>query len=138
MAKTISVRGEIQWANNLSTPDTKFPTADGAGVFRANIKPDADSLEAMAGAGLRLKAKDGYYTFRRPEFKLFKGEKAVFGPPPVTGSAPEKLIGNGSVVTAKVTTYNSKFGIGHRLESVHVDTLIEYVPPAVNAEPPVF
>ncbi len=131
MATTyLEVSGEISWANNLTELDTKYPSNDGAGKYRLNLRLDEASLDAYAKSGLRLRPKDGVYSFRRPEFKVIKGEKVVFGPPKLTGVPEGKLIGNGSTVTAKVVVYDTQMGKGHRLESVSVDNLIEYKPEA--------
>jgi hypothetical protein len=139
MATTfLNLSGEISWANNLLELDTKYPSNDGAGKYRLNLKIDDNSMGAYLASGLRLRPKDGVYSFRRPEFKVIKDEKVAFGPPKVIGVPEGKLIGNGSKVTAKIVVYDTQMGKGHRLESVTIDELIEYVPelPA-DVEPPV-
>jgi hypothetical protein len=134
--------GEAIWSKVYKGQvDNKFPTNDGAGKFSIGLKPDVLSQEEFEESGIRIKPKDGFYFFSRPEFKVFNGEKTIFGPPEVVdekGNVFTESIGNGSIVQIEVVAYDSKFGKGHRLDSVRVLDHVPYVKPTEgkDASPP--
>lgn len=112
-----------KWVKNQK-PDTKFAPA----AYKMNLYLDKASEAEYKKSGLKLKFKedeDGkYLTLRRNEdkgkpFTFMKDSKDEF-----TGS-----IGNGSVLTVRVETYDTKsYGKGHRIEAIRVDKLVEYNP----------
>lgn len=108
-------------------------------------------------SGIQLKFRkedDGleYCRLRRPEKKVFNDETTFFAPPEITGAVSvqyqdengERIrvykkgdkvnrvgepveIGNGSEVLVNVCYYDTVKGKGHRLESINVLNLIEFV-----------
>lgn len=130
----IYLTGITKWCQRLRKPDEKFQN------YQLNIWFDEDSWKAYNSLGLGLKLRkddDGeYVTLKRPETKLIKREMVEFGPPKVfdkdNNPWDDRIIGNGSKVTAKIVVYDTIKGPGHRLESVRVDDWVEYNPPAVE------
>jgi len=127
---TVYLQGKILWANSVFNKDTKF---DEDGVWKATVALDDPSLDVLSNSGLRLQVKEtedgNVVNFRRKCVSVFKGERVTMDPIDVVDADGNKLtggIGNGSDVTVKVEVYTSKFGMGHRLEAVRVDTLIPY------------
>lgn len=128
-SKYYYLTGKAKWAR-LFTPDDKYKN------YKIDLALDDASKEAFAESGMQLNSKaaeDGiFYTFRRPESKVIKGELVKFDPPSVTdkdGNKVESLVGNGSDVTIKVVVYDTMKGKGHRLEAVRVNELVEYKKP---------
>lgn len=117
----------------LNKADTKY---DAAGIFSIGITLDEPSLADFTRSGLRLQNKPykdskPFVTFKRKDTQMIKDENVKFGPPNVIdkdGNKVTALVGNGSKVTAKVAVYDTRMGKGHRLETVRVDELIEFVP----------
>jgi hypothetical protein len=118
-------KGTCKWAK-VHKPDEKY------GNYEINLYMDPKSWELFNKSGLRLETRedeDGeYICFRRPQRKLIKGDLVEFDPPVVifNDEKTDKLIGNGSTVTIKVSVYDTQKGKGHRLEKVRVDELVEY------------
>ena len=133
--KYIYLRGPVKWAQ-VRKPDEKYQN------YKVNVYLDEASKKVFNEAGLRLEAKqdeDGtYWTFRRPVEKLIKGEVVKFGPPKLlnadnTDFPDDALIGNGSDITVKIAVYDSIKGKAHRLETVRVESLVEFIPDAGGA-----
>lgn len=136
---TLYFRGICKWAK-VYKPDPEYNN------YSVVLYPDKESLKKYKESGLRLQIKeddDGKnITFRRPHEKQINGENVVFGPPGaflVTNketSEYEKttdLIGNGSDVVLKVSTYDAgSKGKGHRLEGILVYDLVKYEPKEFN------
>lgn len=110
------------------------------------------------GLELQIKEDDNgkFVTFRRPRKKTIKDDIVFFSPPEVRGKVSVKyiddkgevirqynkgehngklerdgeatLIGNGSKVSVNICVYDTAKGKGHRLESVTIYELVEYVP----------
>jgi hypothetical protein len=125
----VYLNGKTKWAK-VRKPDEKYQN------FQVPLYMDKKNLEAFDSLGLQLTKKEDeegtYVTFRRPVSKLIKNELVNFGPPKVLNadnSEFDGLIGNGSDVTIKVAVYDTLKGKGHRLESVRVEKLVEYVKP---------
>jgi hypothetical protein len=113
---------------------------DGPKKYKINVYLDAKGRRELNESGARLRVKeddDGKYVqFSRPVEKTIKDEAVTLGPPwvlinkdgeEVDFDDPSK-IGNGSIVTCKVSVYDTRMGKGHTLEAVRVDDLKEYVP----------
>jgi hypothetical protein len=130
--------GECKWAM-VHKMDEKY------GNYKINLYMDKASKDSFKKSGLQLKPKkevegskpvecklsdpDAYVTFRRPHSSKIKDEIIDFGKPRVLGEdgAPTNaLIGNGSQVTVKVSAFDTMNGVGHRLEAVKVNNLVEY------------
>jgi len=117
--------GTAKWAK------TKVPDKD-YDVYSINLYMDPRSLKLYEKSGIQGKLKedeDGIYkSFRRPVTQMRKGVPVEAGPPKVTynGEKFDGLIGNGSQVSIIVDVYETRKGIGHRLEEVEVDNLVEY------------
>ena len=133
MAKTkyITVEGPVKWAHYLFKEgmDTKFGEK-----FILQMYPDAKSKLVLKEAGYRGKwheDEDGDWTkFSRDNKKTFADRVEEFGPPKVSDSNGKEWdsgvsIGNGSVCSAQLEVFPSKYGVGSRLMEVRV---LEHVP----------
>ena len=135
--KVYRFQGKARWAK-VQAPDEKY------NIYSIEVKLDDQGLETLKDTGLSLspsKDGEGYYKFtRKPDQLVWKDEMQVQAGAPVVldsgGSPITDLIGNGSDVTIEITVYlwDNKYGrgIGHRLEAVRVDTLVEYTPGNVD------
>lgn len=122
--------GTAKWAK-LRKPDDKYNN------FQCPLYLDKKSLELYKTLGLGLKVREDdegtFVTFKRPVSKMIKNEVVEFGPPKVLNADNTEfdgLVGNGSEVTVKISVYDTMKGPGHRLETVRVEKLVEYNPPA--------
>lgn len=132
--RTIFLSGTAKWAK-LNVPDKKY------NYYGLDLYLDEESTKTFHESGLQVKKKTGedgdFYSFRRDAEKLIKSDLVKFDPPELFDGNNNKmvddrpLIGNGSKVTCKIATYDTVKGIGHRLESVRIDELVEY-----EGEPP--
>lgn len=112
--------GKAKWAK-VYKPDEKYNN------YAINLEMDAPSKKEFDATGIRVQPKkdesDGktYYRFRRSEED---------GAPLVVDNQGEpfsKLIGNGSDVTVRVESYDSKkYGKGHRLMAVRINDWVEF------------
>ncbi len=117
----------------LLKPDTTY---NANGVYSIGVTLDAVSQAEYDKSGIRLKSKvwkdsKPFYTFKRADKGLMRDSLVTFGPPKVIDKDQKpltKFVGNGSKVTIKVLVFDTKNGKGHRLDTVRVDELIEYVP----------
>lgn len=131
--------GPCTWAK-LKKPDD----FNGVKNWKINVYLDKKGIDELKASGLRVRPKKDdegklFVTFRRPVEKEIKGEIVEFDPPTLLGKENEpldKLVGNGSVVTVKVSVFDTRMGKGHRLESVRVENLIEYTPPQEGTAKP--
>lgn len=151
--KWITVRGVVRWAK-VYEPDA-FMGAENWKVDFAPL--NAVERKKWDDTGIQLKFRkedDGleYTRLRRPVKKVFSDEVTFFAPPEITGAVSvqyqdengERLrqykkgetmnrvgepieIGNGSEVLVNVCYYDTVKGKGHRLESINVLNLIEFV-----------
>lgn len=118
---------------------------DQFGNYTVGLELDEPSKAELAASGctLRPRSWEGFtfVTFRRPNQKLIKNQVVQFGPPGLidaNGQPVTKMVGKGSKLTVKVVVYDSMKGKGHRLDTVRVDELVEYVPapqPQAGAQP---
>jgi len=114
--------GIAKWAK-VYTPDTEYNN------YSINVLLDEASRKGFDASGIRVRPKvdkeDGkeYYRFRR------SSEDDL---PLVVDSQGEKFtsaIGNGSKVTVRVESYDTKrHGKGHRLMAVRIDDWVKYNP----------
>lgn len=128
--------GVAKWTSQKL--DTKYD------IYTSDLYMDESSLAAYKKSGIRVKPKedkDGetYYKFKRSkELTKKDGTVVTLGPPVflnADGSVYEGLIGNGSKVTEKISTYDTAAGVGHRLEAIRIDELVLYVGASVAAVP---
>jgi len=113
--------------------------------------------------GVKTDADGEYITLRRPTKKLIKDELVVFAPPEITGvvnvtyenelgervrqynkgdkvklvtNGEQEMIPNGSLAIVNFSYYDTIKGKGHRLESLRILELAEYIeqPPRVADE----
>ncbi len=130
---TLYFTGKCQWAK-LAKPDTKF---DPAGVYAIDVFLDKDNLKKFNDSKMQLKLRhnetsdEPYVTFKRPDKQMIKGEIVERGRPKIVDRDDNELpgdtiIGNGSTVTVKITTYDGAKGKGHRLEGVRIVDLVEF------------
>lgn len=135
---TVYIRGTFKWCK-LVDPDKKFK------VWTLDIYPDAPSWDLFHQTGLELKERTDaegnlFLKVRRPVEKLVKGEVVQFAAPEVLRKTEDgveplpHLVGNGSKGVVKVVVYDTPKGRGHRLESVLVEELVEYVAGEVLAD----
>lgn len=127
--KYVYLSGKTKWAK-VRKPDDKYNN------FQVPLYLNPESMKVYDTLGLSLSKKEDeegtFVTFKRPVSKLIKNELVNFGPPKVVNadnSEFDGLIGNGSEVTVKVAVYDTMKGPGHRLESVRVEKLVEYIRP---------
>lgn len=123
--------GIAMWAK-VQKPDDKY------GKYTLDLYLDPPSMDKFKESGLQLKVREGdngtYVRFSRAEEKFIKGDTVKMGKPEVllldaqSGEYAtfDGLIGNGSEVVCKVAVYNTEKGMGHTLEAVAVDNLVEY------------
>lgn len=151
--KWITVRGVVRWTK-VYEPDA-FMGAENWKVDFAPL--NAQERKKWDDTGIQLKFRkedDGleYTRLRRPVKKVFSDEVTFFAPPEITGAVSvqyqdengERIrqykkgdkvnrvgepveIGNGSEVLVNVCYYDTVKGKGHRLESINVLNLIEFV-----------
>lgn len=122
--------GKAKWAK-VYNPDTEYNN------YSINVELDGPSLKEFDASGIRVRPKEDkedkkmYHRFRRTEED---------GPPLVVDSENENfknLIGNGSKVTVRVESYDTKrHGKGHRLMAVRIDELVKYDPKTTERKPP--
>lgn len=133
MSKFHYFTGPCKWAK-VYDPDEY----NGERKWKIDVFLNKNEIKSLKESGLKLKVKEDeeglkFVTFSRPVVKEIKGEMVDFDPPKVLDKDHNPitdLIGNGSLVTAKVLVYNSAMGPGHRLEAVRVDNLVSYDPDA--------
>lgn len=101
--------------------------------YKIDLILDDKSWKLFEESGCQLRPKmtdkgERYVVFRTPVEALIKGEKRTFKPTVLDhDNQPfDGLIGNGSRVTCKVDVYPTRMGMGHRLDTVRVDSLVEY------------
>lgn len=124
--------GKAKWAARLITPDEKYKN------YSVNVLLDKDSQKEFDASGIRVQAKidkeDGkpYYRFRRD---LDDGAPLVID----NQNEPfSNLIGNGSDVTIRVESYDTKsHGKGHRLMAVRVNDWVQFDPETAPERLPV-
>lgn len=143
--ETYKFTGKAKWAKVYDPEEFR-----GASNWKINLYLNDLEVEKRKKAGIQSKTysdEDGtYVTFKRPQTKLIKGVLNEFSPPKIfdvngncivdykksaDGTNFERvgkpvLIGNGSVVEATVTVYDTQMGKGQRLESIKIIDLIEY------------
>ena len=132
-------KGKAKWAK-VFKPDQKYD------YYGLDFYPD--DPEAFKQSGIQLQVnkdkEDGttFFKVKRRPTQLIKGELVQFGAPHVfddKNQPTQAAIGNGSEVTVKIALYDSQKGVGHRLESIRVENLVEYEggeAPAVGGEVP--
>ena len=145
MAKTkyITVTGPVKWAFHIFKEgmDTKYGEK-----FTLQMYPDAKSKLVLKEAGYRGKWHedgDGDWTkFSRDNKKTFADRVEEFGPPKVMDGEGKEwdssvTIGNGSVCSAQLEVFPSKFGVGSRLIEVRVLKHVPYEKQDTENGPPV-
>lgn len=129
-----TLRGTAYWAK-VFTPDDY----NGVKTYKINIVPETpDDMQVFKNSGVRTQIKknennEEFIVLKRPEIGKEMDDGTILG-----GGQPlvldiekkpfDKLIGNGSLVEVLFTTFTSKMGIGHRLETVMVLKHIPYEP----------
>jgi hypothetical protein len=128
MANILYMTGKAKWCK-LYQPDD----FNGLKKWKMSFFPDPQSWDRYEKAGLKLKRRfdeDGeYIILSRDTEKVMKGNVVEFEPPEVVDADEREFvepIGNGSEVTVAVATFDTKFGKGHRLNKVRVDTHVPF------------
>ncbi len=105
---------------------TKVPNA--YGNYTVKLEMDEDSMAEFLASGIQLEVKDNAVFFKRPHQKIINDELVVLGPPSVVAmdgvTAVDDLIGTGSKVTVKVTSFDTLKGVGHTLQAIQVKELV--------------
>ena len=139
--KIITVTGPVKWAHHLFKEgmDTKYGEK-----FTVTVYPDQKSTQLLKEVGYRGKFKedeDGTFTkFSRDNVKQFSDRLETLGPPKVVGPDGKEwdsnvAIGNGSTCSVSLEVFDSKFGIGSRIESVKVLKHVPYEKTDESAPP---
>lgn len=124
---TYYLSGTANWTSQRLDPKFEKYTSD--------LYMDDASLAIYKTSGIRVLPKtdkngDTYYKFSRAkELAKKDGTVVTLGPPPflnADGTPYAGLIGNGSKLTLKISTYDTAAGVGHRLEAVRIDELVKY------------
>lgn len=125
----IFLTGTAKWVK-ITKPDSLY------GHYGLDLYLDKGSMEKFKESGLTLKLRedeDGTFVkLRRDPEKVLNGEVVKFGAPKLLifedGEYKpfDRLVGNGSFVNCKVRTFDTKNGVGHRLEAVAVENLVPY------------
>lgn len=166
----VNIKAKVKWAK-LYEPDS-YAGQDNYKINLYPVDDAEWEKFEKTGLGLKVKDDiDGrYFTVRRPTKKLIKDDLVIFAPPEITGKVNVKYvdengnrvrqynkgdkvtvtregepiaIGNESLVLANLSYYDTSKGKGHRLESINVLELVDFVPTAapdeveVKAEEPV-
>lgn len=146
--QTIYLTGKGKWFHKIFQADEYR----GKKSWSFTLYPEPDSLEKIKGIIKQYqllnrikKDEDGEcLNLKRPVMKPWKveNEPPEFEPVRVLDEHGELItddypkIGNGTKVTAKLSLFQSANGSGMRLESIRVDELVEYAPPAQTAPEP--
>jgi hypothetical protein len=104
------------------------------GKYEINLYLDPKSKKKYVEAGcqgqIREDEEGQFVVLRREPERLFGGEVKKFGKPQCLDlegkEVDPRILGNGSEVVCEVACYDTKKGIGTRLEKVIVSKLIEY------------
>jgi hypothetical protein len=119
-------KGTCKWAK-VYRPDEKYDS------YSIVLYLDKQSLKQYLKNGHQGEVKedeDGQFvTLRRKKEVPTKKGPWILGPPEVVNIDREEfteLIGNGSIVEVTVSTYESRGGMGTRLESVRVLEHVRY------------
>lgn len=126
MAGTFYFEGKAKWAK-VYKPDEKYNR------YTIDVFLDEPSWASYRKSGLQLKTRDDpedgkYVRFALAASRLVKDE-IVKAKPEVYDKDNNPIttdIGNGSKVTVKVETFDTKNGPGHRLVAVRVEELVPY------------
>lgn len=131
MAKDKSTRyarftGECRWVKTKQ-PDPMY------GYYGLEMKLDDKQINDYKKIGFPGKIKeDNWVAFKRKAtITTTAGKVILFGPPKVkddTGADFDGYVGNGSECTADIALYDTIKGLGHRLDTVWINKLIEFTP----------
>ena len=121
------ISGKAHWASVLAPNTTYEP------VYSINLELDDNTKSTVEGLGLTVKNK-GDFDFVTIKRKLYKKNGDERPAPTVKDSANnswnDQLIGNGSQVNVKFSTYDwtyaGKSGVGADLMAVQVVDLVPY------------
>lgn len=128
-------KGAFKWAKvHEGQKDTQF---DERGWYSLNLYPqDKATWKDIDASGIKVKRRtdeDGeFIQLKRIHEGEIGGSHTVFGPPKVfimTEDGPNPFggaIGNGSKGVVNVALFDSRYGKGHRLNSILVTDLVEY------------
>lgn len=128
MTKTYYFTGPCKWAKVYQPDDYK-----GDKKWKVNLYLNKETKKLLKDSGVQLKIRDDedgeFVVFSRPVERQYQDELKFFEPPKIFNKELEKiedLIGNGSVITAKISVFDTAKGTGHRLEAIRVDNLVKY------------
>ena len=128
MTKTYYFTGPCKWAKLYQPDDYK-----GDKRWKINVYLNKETKKLLKESGVQLKIReddDGeFVVFSRPVERQYQDETKEFKPPKIFDKELveiEDLIGNGSVITAKISVFDTAKGTGHRLEAIRVDNLVKY------------
>ena len=129
MNKSVTIKGELFWTRDMNNFNTKFnPDNTKYQCTIGNISDvDAKKLE---GLGIKIKHKDAQGKF------IVAKSNYLFTPFDAKGKAVEiEALGNGSKVTAEVTSYEHRMtpahGMAPSIKKLTVNEVVTYNPEAV-------
>lgn len=152
--KYTNLKGKIKWAK-VYEPDIAFGAENWKVNFYPADGKEWEKFH-KTGLQLKVKSDDDgdFVQLRRPTKKVIKDELVIFSPPEITGQVsvqyvnPEGLrvrqynkgdkvevirtgepveLGNGTEVIVNLSYYETAKGPGHRLESITVLDLVEFI-----------
>jgi len=129
MNKSVIIKGELFWTRDMNNFNTKFnPDNTKYQCTIGNIS-DADSKK-LEGLGIKIKHKDAQGKF------IVGKSNYLFTPFDVQGKPVEiDALGNGSKVTAEVTSYEHRMtpahGMAPSIKKLTVNEVVTYNPEAV-------
>ena len=132
MNKSVTIKGELFWTRDMNNFNTKFnPDNTKYQCTIGNIS-DADAKK-LEGLGIKIKHKDSQGKF------IVGKSNYLFTPFDAQGKAVEiDSLGNGSKVTAEVTSYEHRMtpahGMAPSIAKITVDDLVTYTPAPAEAE----
>lgn len=129
MNKSVTIKGELFWTRDMNTFNTKFNPDNTKYQCTIGNLSDADAKK-LEGLGIKIKHKDSQGKF------IVGKSNYLFTPFDTQGKAVEiDSLGNGSKVTAEVTSYEHRMtpmhGMAPSIKKLTVTEVVTYNPEAV-------
>jgi hypothetical protein len=127
-SQTVEIKGELFWAKDMNTFNTKFNPANDRYQCTIGNLSDADAKK-LEGLGIKIKNKD-------TQGKFIVGKSVyVFAPVDKAGKPVDvSAIGNGTKVTAVVGSYEHRMtpahGMAPSIKKLTVTEVVTYNPEA--------
>ena len=126
---SVVIKGELFWTRDMNNFNTKFNPDNTKYQCTIGNLSDADAKK-LEGLGVKIKHKDSQGNF------IVAKSNYVFTPFDAKGKAVEiESLGNGSKVTAEVTSYEHRMtpmhGMAPSIKKLTVNEVVTYNPEAV-------